>query len=58
MEYNTNGKGIMAPMKYILIIYSPNWKCVVLCERLFLKLVMVMVKDKKMQREIYSVNQN
>ena len=23
IEYNTNGKGIMAPMKYILIIYSP-----------------------------------
>ena len=24
MEYKPNGKGIMAPIKYILIIYSPN----------------------------------
>ena len=46
MEYNTNGKGIMAPMKYILIILAPienAW----LYEGLFLKLEMVMVKEKK-----------
>ena len=30
MEYNPYGKGIMAPMKYILIIYSPNRKIMVL----------------------------
>ena len=30
MEYNTNGKGVMALMKYILIIYSPNGKCMVI----------------------------
>ena len=35
MEYNTNGKGIMAPMKYILIIYSPNWECMVLWNIVF-----------------------
>ena len=57
MEYNTNGKGIMAPMKYILIILAPienAW----LYEGLFLKLEMVMVKEKKIQRERYNVNQN
>ena len=48
MEYNTNGKGIMAPMKCILITPIENaW----FYERLFLKLVMVMVKDKKIQGE-------
>ena len=35
MEYNTNGKGIMAPMKYILIIFSPNWKCMALWRIIF-----------------------
>ena len=35
MEYNTNGKGVMALMKHILIIYSPNWKCMVLWKIVF-----------------------
>ena len=35
MEYNTNGKCIMAPVKYILIIYSPNLKCMVLWKIVF-----------------------
>ena len=35
MEYNPYGKGIMAPMKYILIIYSPNWKIMVLWKLVF-----------------------
>ena len=45
MEYNRNGKGIMAPRMYILIIYSPIKK-VWFYERLFLELVMAMVKEK------------
>ena len=35
MDYNNNGKGIMATMKYILIIYSPNLKCMVLWKIIF-----------------------
>ena len=35
MEYNHNGKYIMAPMKYILIIYSPDWKDMVLWKIVF-----------------------
>ena len=30
MEYSPNGKGIMAPMEYSLIVYSPNGKGMVL----------------------------
>ena len=45
MEYNRNGKGIMAPRMYILIIYSPIKKAW-FYERLFLELVMAMVKEK------------
>ena len=35
MEYNSNGKGIMAPIKYILIIYGPNWKGMALWKTVF-----------------------
>ena len=35
MEYSTNGKDIMAPMKCILIVFSPNWKCMVLWKTVF-----------------------
>ena len=30
MEYSPNGKDLMAQMEYILIVYSPNGKAVVL----------------------------
>ena len=30
MEYNPNGKGIAAPKKYVLMVYSPNEKGMVL----------------------------
>ena len=26
MEYNSSGKNIVAPMKYTLMVYSPNGK--------------------------------
>ena len=29
MEYNSNGKGIMATMKYVLMVYSSNGKSMV-----------------------------
>ena len=35
MEYSTNGKDIMAPMKCILIVFSLNWKCMVLWKTVF-----------------------
>ena len=35
IEYNHNGKNIMVPMKYILIIYSPDWKGMVLWKIVF-----------------------
>ena len=30
MQYNTNGKGITAPKKYVLMVHSPNGKGMVL----------------------------
>ena len=35
IEYNHNGKNIMVPMKYILIIYSLDWKGMVLWKIVF-----------------------
>ena len=58
VEYNTNGKGIMAVMKYILIIYSPNWKCMVLWKIIFEIGNGHGEREKKMQRERYNVNQS
>ena len=39
------GKGIMVPMKYNPMVYSPNGKSMVLY-RFFFEVVLVMVKDK------------
>ena len=47
MEYNPNGKDIMAPMEKTCFY-----------ERLFLEVVIVMVKDKKTQYKRYSVKKN
>ena len=30
MIYGPNGKGIIAPMEYTLMVYSPNGECMVL----------------------------
>ena len=30
MEYNPNGKGIIASVKYTFIVYSPNGKSMIL----------------------------
>ena len=30
MEYNPNGKGVMAPIEYTLMVYSPSEKGMVL----------------------------
>ena len=35
MEYNSNGKGIMATMKYVLMVYSSNGKGMVLRKIVF-----------------------
>ena len=40
MEYSPNGKGVMAPMEYTPMVYSPN-------ERLFFEVIIIIVKDKK-----------
>ena len=35
VEYNPNGKDIMAPMEYILMVHSPNGKGIVLRKTVF-----------------------
>ena len=35
MEYSPNGKGIMAPMEYIPMVYRPNEKSLVLWKIVF-----------------------
>ena len=47
LEYSHNGKGIMVPMKYIFMAYSPKGKDMVFYKRFFFEVVMVMVKDKR-----------
>ena len=46
MEYSPNEKDIMVPVEYTPMVNSPNRKKW-FYEKLFLKVVMVMVKDKK-----------
>ena len=57
-KYSPNGKGIMTPMKYILIIYSPNGNHMVLWKNAFGIDNRHGKKLKKMQQERYNVNQN
>ena len=56
MKHNINGKGIMAPMEYTLLVYSPNGKSMVLWKIVFE--VIVMVKDKRIPYKRHNVNQN
>ena len=35
MEYNPNGKDIMAPMEYVLMVHSPNGKGIALRKTVF-----------------------
>ena len=35
MEYNPNGKGVMAPIEYTLMIYSPSENVLVLLKIVF-----------------------
>ena len=46
MKYIPNKKGIMIPIGYTLMVYSPKEKAW-FYERLFSEVVMVMVKGKK-----------
>ena len=57
-KYSPNGKGIMIPMKYTLIIYSPNGNDMVLWKNAFGIDNRHGKKLKKMQQERYNVNQN
>ena len=55
MKYSPNGKGIMAPIKYTPMVYSPKLKDLVLWNIVF-RSVIIMVKDKK--NTMKNINQN
>ena len=57
MEYNPIGKDIKTPMENTFMVESPNRKRHIF-ERLLFEVVIVMVKDKKIQHKTYNVNQN
>ena len=58
-QWNINSveKALWSPMEYSLMVYSPMEK-VLLYERLFFEVVIVMVKDKKTRHKRYHTNQN
>ena len=57
MEYNPIGKNIKTPMENTFMVESPNRKRHIF-ERLLFEVVILMVKDKKIQHKTYTVNQN
>ena len=48
VEYNQNGKSIVAPKEYFLMVHSPNRKGLVLRK----------IVKKKIQHKRYNANQN
>ena len=46
VEYSPNGRGIMVPMEYNLMVYSPHGKSI-FYGRLFSQVVIVIEKDFK-----------
>ena len=55
MEYNLNGKGIMAPMEYVLMVYSHNRKGMILRKIVF-RSGNCHSKRKKMQYKRFAIS--